>query len=321
MRFFAINGCEDLGRRVAEAGELTMDPSEFRDFADGEHKGRPLASVRNEDVFVLSYLHGDKSLSVNDRLCRLLFFLATCRENGAARITVLVPYLIYARKDRQTKSWDPVTSKYLAKLFEAVGTDGIATIAVHNLSAYQNAFRCPTLHVDTAELFAGAILEKSSGGKLAVVSPDAGGVKRAQLLREALIEQGGGDVTFGFMEKRRSADVVTGDLFAGDVAGRDVWIIDDMIVSGGTMLRAANACRARNARSLNFAAAHALFDTSIASKLRDGPVDKILVSDTVPLARDISEQLGEKLEIVSCAPTFAGTIARFRRDVSDGPHK
>ncbi len=307
-----MNGCEDLAQGIAEASGFAVDPSEFRDFEDGEHKGRPLISVRNEDVVVLSYLHGDGALSVNDRLCRLLFFLAACRENGAARITVLVPYLIYTRKDRQTKPWDPVTSKYLASLFEAVGTDRIVTIAVHNLSAFQNAFRCPTLHIDTAELFASAILPASPGGQLAVVSPDAGGVKRAQLLREALVAQSGGNVTFGFMEKRRSAGVVSGDLFAGDVAGRDVWIIDDMIVSGGTMLRAAQACRELNARSVNLAAAHALFDASASNRFRSGPVDRIVVSDTVPIPQVIAEPMGKKLEVVSCLPALAAAIARLR---------
>ena len=85
--------------------------------------------------------------------CKLLFFLATCRDNGAARVTAVVPYLAYARKDRQTKARDPVTTRYVAQLFEAVGTDCVVTLDVHNVAAFQNAFRCETIHLDARRLF------------------------------------------------------------------------------------------------------------------------------------------------------------------------
>ena len=91
--------------------------------------------------------------SVHDKLCKLLFFIATLKDSGAQRVTAIVPYLCYARKDRRTKARDPVTMRYVASLFEAVGVDRVVTIDVHNLQAYQNAFRCKTEHIEAQNLF------------------------------------------------------------------------------------------------------------------------------------------------------------------------
>ena len=153
MKIFALNASRNFGDRVASALNHSLSSHEEREFEDGEHKARPLESVRGEDVYVIQSLHGDPNQSPNDKLCRLLFFLATLRENGAARTTAVVPYLAYARKERQTKARDPVTSRYVAQLFEAMGTDRVVTLEVHNIVAFQNAFRCQTIHLDTRRLF------------------------------------------------------------------------------------------------------------------------------------------------------------------------
>ncbi|WP_461477596.1 ribose-phosphate diphosphokinase [Mesorhizobium jarvisii] len=156
---------------------IELDPHEERDFEDGEHKARPLVSVRGRDVYVLHSLAGNGGASANDRLCKLLFFLATCKENGAARATAVVPYLAYARKDRQTKARDPVTTRYVAQLFEAMGTDRIVTLDVHNFAAFQNAFRCESVHLDTRKLFAPLIGKLAGDLPVTIFSPDGGGVK------------------------------------------------------------------------------------------------------------------------------------------------
>ncbi len=118
-----------LGASLAEHEE--------REFEDGEHKARPLVSVRGRDVYVIHSLHGGPGQGANDKICRLLFFLATIREGGAARVTAVIPYLAYARKDRQTKSRDPVTTRYMAQLLEAMGVDAVVTLDVHNIVAFQ----------------------------------------------------------------------------------------------------------------------------------------------------------------------------------------
>jgi ribose-phosphate pyrophosphokinase len=186
-------------------------------------------SVRGEDIYVIQSLHGGPDQSPNDKLCRLLFFLATMKENGAARVTAVIPYLAYARKDRQTKPRDPVTTRYLAELLEAVGADRVITLDVHNVVASQNAFRCETIHLDTRRLFAERAAGLVGSGRVCVASPDPGGVKRAQIFRETIESMLGRPVGSAFMEKRRGAGVVTGNLLVGDVADATILIVDDLI--------------------------------------------------------------------------------------------
>lgn len=311
MLFFALNASADLGRAVAEAGRFPVAYHEEREFAGGEHKARPLQSVRGKDVYVLHSLHGETGHSANDKLCRLLFFLAACREHGAARVTAIVPYLAYSRKDRQTKPRDPVTTRYVAMLFEAMGVDCVVTLEVHNIQAFQNAFRCRTLHVETAQLFTREILARAGSLPLTVFSPDGGGVKRAQLLREDLDQATEAEVTFGFMEKRRSAGIVSGDLFAGDVAGRAVWIVDDMIVGGGTMLRAAQACRAHGAAEVHLAAAHALLTEDAIQSLADPAITSVTLTNSAADTEPAKTALGDRLHVLSVGPIIAETIYRL----------
>ena len=313
MLFFALNGSDLLGRRVAAVGGFAVAPHEEREFDGGEHKARPMVSLRGRDVYVLHSLQGGPGASANDRLIRLLFFLATCRENGAARVTAIVPYLAYSRKDRQTKPRDPVTTRYVAQLFEAAGADLVMTLDVHNIMAFQNAFRCRTLHLATDRLFAGDVLARAGTQPLAIVSPDAGGVKRAQLLREAAQDRTEADISFGFMEKRRSAGVVSGTLFAGDVLGRAVHIVDDMICGGGTMRRAAAAVRDHGASTVHAIATHALMmPGAIDGLLGPGLFDTVTLTDSAaPFAA-----AHPRLRVISCAGLIAGAICALHHGTS-----
>lgn len=310
MRFFALKGTEQLGGAVAVALGTQPDPHEERDFDDGEHKARPLVSVRGRDVYVLHSLAGEPGISANDKLVKLLLFLATCRENGAARVTAVAPYLAYARKDRQTKSRDPVATRYIAQLFEAVGTDCLVSLDVHNIAAFQNAFRCRTIHLDARKLFCPVVLRLAGDDPVVIFSPDGGGVKRAELLRESYEAETGLQAGFGFMEKRRSRGVVSGDLFAGDVAGRVVFVVDDMISTGGTMLRAARACRERGAKAVHALATHGLFGKGSQALFSDDALQRIVVTDSLASAR-AAEGRGAKLEVLSCASLIAEAIRRL----------
>jgi ribose-phosphate pyrophosphokinase len=311
MRIFALQGSEGFGAAVAAGLSCDLDAHETRDFEDGEHKSRPLVSVRGEEVFVISSLAGSDGATVNDRLVKLLFFLATCRENGAARVTAVVPYLGYARKDRQTKRRDPVTTRYVAQLFEAVGTDRLVTLDVHNVAAFQNAFRCETVHLEARSIFIPRLRALAGGSPVTILSPDGGGVKRAELLRERYEAVTGDATRFGFMEKRRSRGVVSGELFAGDVAGTAVCILDDMISTGGTMRRAAAACRARGARAVYAVATHGLFGPGSDAMLTDPAIDRILVTDSVSAAAVVAARAAARVEIVSAAPLVAEAIHRL----------
>lgn len=311
MLFFALKGSEELGEKIAGAGGFEISPHEEREFGGGEHKARPLVSVRGRDVYILHGLQGTALASANDRLCRLLFFAAACKENGAERVTVMVPYLAYSRKDRQTKPRDPVTTRYVASLFEAVGTDMVVTLDVHTIMAFQNAYRCRTLHLDTRKLFANMLRKHMESGPCAVVSPDGGGIKRAELFKEMLEAISGKGLDFGFMEKRRSSGVVSGSLFAGEVEGRKVFVIDDMIGSGGTLLRAARACKERGAVEVHALAAHGLFGADSVKTLLDEAIDSTTVTDSaIPFAVP-AEQFGGRLNVVSVGPLIGETIRRL----------
>ena len=151
-----------------------------------------------------------------------------------------------------------MTTRYVASLFEAVGTDAVVTLEVHNPVAFENAFRCRTVALTAAPLFV-EYIKALSDKTLCVISPDAGGTKRADLLREALENALGRRVARAFVEKRRSAGVVSGDLFVGDVAGATALIVDDLISTGGTLLRAARAARKAGAARVMALVTHGLF--------------------------------------------------------------
>src|SRR3712207_1643547 len=210
MQVFALDASRAFGDAVAAALGVPLAAHEERAFEDGEHKARPLVSVRGADVYVIQGLHGGPEQSPNDKLCRLLFFLGALRDASAARVTAVVPYLAYARKDRRTQPRDPVTTRYVAALFEAVGVDRVVTIDVHNLAAFENAFRCPTDHLEARGLFIEhfAPLLRYDDEEVVVLSPDAGGMKRADRFRAALARALGRPVATGFMEKQRTADGV-----------------------------------------------------------------------------------------------------------------
>ncbi|MFZ5931967.1 MAG: ribose-phosphate diphosphokinase [Pseudomonadota bacterium] len=312
MKLFALNASRTFGEKVARALGVTLDAHEEREFEDGEHKARPLVSVRGEDVYIIQSLYGGPEQSPNDKLCRLLFFIATMKENGAARVTAVIPYLAYARKDRQTKSHDPVTTRYIAQLLEAVGTDCVVTLEVHNIVAFQNAFRCRTVHLDTRRLFTKCAGELAGSEPLVVASPDPGGVKRAQLFREALETALGRPVGGAFMDKRRSAGKVSGTLLAGDVSGAAVLILDDLIGGGGTMLRAAQACRQAGATAVYGFAAHGLFTGDAAGTLRHPDLARLFITDSLPPFRLGKDVLAGHVKIVSAAPLFAETIRVLR---------
>jgi len=312
MRVFALNGTGELGATVAAKLGRTLDPHEEREFEEGEHKARPLVSVRGRDVFVLHSLAGSGAGTVNDRLCRLLFFLACCRDNGAARVTAVVPYLAYSRKDRQTKPRDPVTTRYVAQLLEAMGSDRILTLDVHNLAAFQNSFRCQTVHLTARHLFVAEMERLAGRESVVVLSPDGGGVRRAQLLKESYESRTGRQAGFGFMEKRRSSGKVTGDLFAGEVDGKAVFIVDDMIGSGGTMLRAARSCRERSAIAVHAMATHGLFGKGAEKLFGAEEIDRIIVTDSVCSAVAASSDFpSSRLKLVSVAPLMAEAIRRL----------
>ena len=310
MLLYCLDLDTTFARALAAGLGVTLAPHENRGFEDGEHKLRPMLDPRGRDAYVIHSLYGDSQNSPHDKLCQLLMFIATLQDHGAVRVTAVVPYLAYARKDRQTKPFDPVTLRYVAQLFDAVGTAQLIVLEAHNVAAFQNAFRCPTLHLDAHRSFHRLAVALAGNQALAVASPDPGGVKRAQLWREALEKTLAQPVGFALLDKRRSAGVVSSEnLVAGDVAGMRVLLVDDLIASGDTMRRAAVALKRSGALEVVACAAHGLFTGPAADALADDSIASIFVTDSMPPFRlPLACAVRRKLTVASAAPQFALAI-------------
>ena len=288
---------------------MALAPHEEREFEDGEFKIRALDSVRGQPVFVCQSLAGDRGASPGDKLLRLLVFCGALKDAGAAQVTAVVPYLAYARKDRRSKPRDPVTTSYVARMFEAVGVDAIATIDVHNIASFENAFRVRKEHLEAAELFATHFAPRAAAAeRVVVMSPDAGGVGRARGFAGLLGAKVGREVELAFLEKQRSEGVVSGALFAGNVREALVIIYDDMISTGGTIARAAAVCAAQGARAVHAAATHGVLSGDAVRTLNGAPLASLAMTNTVA---DVQERgLGLHLEssVLDCTKLFARAI-------------
>jgi ribose-phosphate pyrophosphokinase len=308
LSLFGVGSTRAYAERVAACVGVPLSAHEERGFEDGEHKTRPLGSVRGRDVFVIHALYGDTTETVNDKLCRLLFFCGALKDAGAERVTAVTPYLCYMRKDRRTQPNDPTTTRYLAGMVESCGVDRLIALEVHNASAFDNAFRCPTRHVASAGIFAAHFAPMASGEGVVVVSPDSGGAKRAEQFRRALEAASGSAVGNALVEKFRSGGVVTGELLAGEVAGRTAIIIDDLISTGTTLARAARSLRAAGAARVFAAAAHGLFNAGASQVLMDPVFEQVVVTDTVPPFRIPPETVTSRLTILDSTATIAAAI-------------
>lgn len=312
MLIFGLDRDEPLAASIAAALDERLAPHEDRAFEDGEHKWRPLADPRGDDTYLVASLHGGPRESPQDKLVRLLMMAATLRDHGAARVTAVVPYLAYARKDRRTKPFDPLALRYLAQWVEASGIAQLIALQPHDVAAFENAFRCPVRALPAHPAFDAAVdgLAGGATGGLTVASPDPGGVKRAQLWREALEARLAVPVGFAMVDKRRSAGVVSSErLVAGEVKGRTALLLDDLIASGETMQRAAQALRGAGAHEVLAFAAHGLFVGAAAQALDDPAIARVVVTDSVPAFRLAADApLRRKLHIASSVALLADAV-------------
>ena len=318
IALFSLDCGSDFAAQVAVHLGVPLGKHEERDFEDGEHKIRTLETVRNRDVFVVQSLNSSDGLSTNDKLVRLLFLLASLRDAGAGRLNVVAPYLSYSRKDRRTKPHDPVTTRYVAQLFEAMTIDTIVTVDVHNRAAFENAFRCPTVHLSAREAFIDYLLPELGDREITVASPDIGGVKRAELFRESLANRLERPVGSAFMEKHRSQGEMSGSAVVGDIRNRTVLILDDLIAGGGTMQRAAEAFRDQGAEDVIAIATHAVFTQDTGEKLSSSALSRVILGNTVTPSLP-SKSLKTKVELVDITAGIADTITALHegRDVTD----
>ena len=309
MKLFGLDASREGAERLAGLLGIGLSAHEEREFEDGEFKIRPLESVRDQHIYVYHSLASGGGFSANTKLVRLLFFVGALKDAGADRVSVIAPSLAYARKDRRTKSRDPISIRYLAQIFEAMHTDEVITVDVHNPAAFENAFRCRTQNLEAASLFADHFASVAEPGeRLVVVSPDSGGVKRARRFADLLSERVDDPVELGFMEKHRSEGEVSGELFAGNVQDSRVIIFDDLISSGTTMRRAASRCLDLGARSVHVAATHGVFGSGAADALSDDAIATVVVTDTVPDVMTRAAAFEAKLEVLASASLLLSAI-------------
>jgi len=318
---FALSESLPLGVQIGRECGLDVAPLEERDFEDGEFKLRPLVSVRDRRVFLVQTLAPGAGVSIAQRLVRLLFLICGMRDAGATHISAIVPYLAYARKDRRTQPRDPVTSRYVAQLLEAAGLDHLIALDAHNPAALDNAFRIPVDHLSALPLFATHFARRLGAGdpgvagsgarSLAVASPDVGGIKRAQLFKEALARETGREIDLIFVEKRRAAGHVSGGAIVGQAADRDVIVVDDLCASGGTLIRAAETLRAAGAAAVHVAFTHAPSAKGVDAVLADERIASAVTTDSAgPIHQG---NVGLKLTTLPVGPLFGAVIGRILR--------
>ena len=312
MKLFSLNESRGWALKLACELKTEIASHEERTFEDGEFKIRALDRVRGEHVFVCESLAADASLSVSDKLCRLAFFCGSLRDAGAERVTAVVPYLAFWRKDRRTKANDPIATRYVARMLEAVGIDGLLTLEVHSPAALDNAFTVPTEALESAPLFATQFASLAGAdAKLVVLSPDAGGTHRVHAFASLLEAHTGRSVSVALMDKQRSEGRVSGDLFAGDVRDADVIIFDDLIASGATIARAAAAAHARGARAVHAAAAHGVFAPGAVAMLNGAGLKTLTLANSVGDERRRCDGLQPVLLVLDCAPLLSRAIERW----------
>lgn len=311
--FFFLSESAELGQRVCREAGLAATPLEERRFEGGEFKLRPLESVRGRTAYVLQSLAGCTEASASERLLRLLFLLNGLRDAGALHRVALVPYLAFARKDRRTQPRDPVSTRYVAELLECTGVDRVVALDVHNPAAFDNSFRIPTDHLTALPMMVDHFARRITTRDCVVASPDVGGVKRAQIFRELLETRLGREVELAFIEKRRAAGIVSGGTLVGNVAQRDVIVLDDLCATGGTLIRAASTCRAAGASAVHVVVTHAPIPEGLQAAAAADGVSSVVVTDSALRSADhISSSAAGKLTVLSVAELFGHAVQRMR---------
>jgi len=313
IKIFGLNGTQDFAEKVCRYIDIEISSHIEKHFEDGEFYSRADQNVRGGDVYVIHSLYGDEEMSAGEKLANLAFFCGSLKDASAGRITVVCPYLPFARQDRKTESRAPIATKYVAQILEAMGVSRLLTMDIHNLAAFQNAFRIPTDNLEAKLLFV-QYLEKQKDWKqpLVCLSPDSGGMHRTRRFRESLERKLGmlNQISIAYLDKERlvSSGAVNGDKIVGDVENKDVIIIDDMISTGSTIKKSKEAVEAHGGTVYAVISTHGLFIGDASGNL-DG-LHNIIISDTVPPFRLTGGDVSKNVHVVETAELFARAIRR-----------
>ncbi len=305
LKIFSGRANEDLAEKICRHLHLEKAAITLGKFPDGENYCKLDEDVRGRDVFLVQ----PTSPSVNDNLLELLIMIDCCMRASAERITAVIPYFGYARQDRKDEGRVPITAKLVANLITRAGADRVLTMDLH-AAQIQGFFDVPVDH-----LYAAPVLNKHfadrglTDDKICVVSPDEGSIKRAVGHGKRL----GGSLAI--VDKRRTSptEVKQSTIIGGPLEGKIALMFDDMISTAGSICGAARLVHDAGAAEIHIACTHGVLCGPAIERLRDAPIDSIIVTDTIPVP--IEKQLPNLVQL-SVAPLLAEAIKRIHHDQS-----
>jgi ribose-phosphate pyrophosphokinase len=298
-------GHPELTSEVASSLGVPTADIDLSTFANGEIYCQYGESIRGADVFVLQS-HGEP---INDRLMEQLIMIDAAKRASAKRITAVVPFYGYARQDRKAEGREPITARLVADMITAAGANRVLTVDLHT-GQIQGFFDYPVDHLTAIPLLC-EYLAESVPGPVTIVSPDAGGGKRANKFAERF-----GDAELAFIDKRRpkgTHNVAVAMEVVGVVEGRCCVLVDDMIDTASTIASAASLLEERGASDIIIAATHGLLSGPAVDRLKNSPVREVVVTNTLPIP---SEKQFDKLTVLSIAPLLAEAIDAVFEDTS-----
>jgi ribose-phosphate pyrophosphokinase len=292
----------ELARLISDEIGVPLTDARATRFSDGEIGVQIQDSMRGHDVFLVQ----PTCHPVNENYMELFILLDALRRASAGRITAVVPYFGYARKERKSQPREPISAKLMANFVTLAGADRVLLLDLH-ADAIEGFFDVPTDHLTAAKLLAGHIRQQGLG-RCSVVAPDAGGAKRAESMARLL------GAPLVFVYKRRPHDDAAEILeMAGDVESRDCVVLEDMITTGGTAVEVARALKNHGAKRIIFASTHAVLTDGAAERLREAPIDEVVVTNSVPVP---PHKQGPPLTVLSVAPLLAEAIVRVHENRS-----
>ncbi len=304
LRLFTGNANHELGERIAKFLNVPLGKAHLARFADGEVWFQIADNVRGADVFVLQ----PTCPPVNENLMELLVMLDAFKRSSASRITTVIPYYGYARQDRKDRPRVPISAKLVADLLSAAGTDRILTMDLH-ASSIQGFFDVPVDHLFAAPVIIDYV-SKLNLSKLTIASPDAGGVERARAYAKRL----GADLAI--VDKRRDQpNVAEVHRVIGDVEGRTVLVVDDIVDTGGTLTKVADAIKAAGAREVMASCSHPVLSGKAFEHINRSPLSRLIVTDSIPLSPE-KRKACEKITVLSVAELLAKAIRNIHEEAS-----
>ena len=302
IKVFTGNANRELVKNICQELGITLGTCDVTHFSDGEINVNIGETVRGCDVFIIQ----STNTPVNDTLMELLILIDAVKRASAGRINAVIPYYGYARQDRKTKAREPITAKLVANLLTTAGADRVVGMDLH-AGQIQGYFDIPVDHLSAvpilAEYFKDIVDEDT-----VIVSPDLGGVTRARTFANIL------DLPIAIIEKRRpKANVSEVMNVIGDIEGKNVILVDDIIDTAGTIVKAASVLKSFGAKKVYGCATHGVLSGPALDRIQNSELETFVISDTIPLPEMARV---DKIEVVSVAPIFAEAIRRINSNES-----